>query len=118
MRWFLHRASHHGPEHLAFESLMSLEAKAAIKHRQNDLAREYIKILDNNDIQGKERTRAAVNTYASSSSVIVNVVQKVQKDTRGSKTGGSWRGQKVDTDQCLMPDGTRKTAYVGSPRAR
>ena len=60
VRWFLHRASHHGPEHLAFESLMSLEAKAAIKHRQNDLAREYIKILDNNDIQGKERTKASV----------------------------------------------------------
>ena len=86
---FLNHASHHGPEHLAFESWMSLEAKLAITHRQNDLGREYVKILDNNDIQGKKRASAAVDTCTSKCSVVINVVKGVPKETRGRKARGT-----------------------------
>ena len=49
-RWFLHRAKHHKQsERKVFEAWVSVEARAASKHKHNDMTRKYVKILDSDD---------------------------------------------------------------------
>ena len=44
-RWFLHHAKHHKQaEQRVFKAWMSIEARAAVKHRHNDIAKKKVKI--------------------------------------------------------------------------
>ena len=71
MRWFKHHASHHDPECLAFKSWVYLEARAAIKQRQNKIATQYVRILESGSIQGKTHTDGPVMTIANSYGTVV-----------------------------------------------
>ena len=95
-----------------FESWVYLEARAAIKHRQTEIARKYVRILDSGSIQGKTHTDAPVITITSSYTAVVNMIQGAREEAKSSGDVNERSKSRSTADCSQMPDGTSK-AVIG-----
>ena len=74
----------------------------AIKHRQNEIARIYVWILESGSIQGKTHKVAPVITFASSYGTVVNMIKGTRGKATSSEAADERSKQRFTADWCQM----------------